>query len=130
MAELSARCKCPRKCKLDNSPFGVRQVMQLGWDGQLGKVGSLGGGPHACLLGALADRLLVARAAPAPAGLLSLEVSPRHLPILHCLLLAWASLASLPLLPGAVCTSYACACKQGQQGCKGRCVPLSTDCVG
>lgn len=76
------------------------QVMQLGWDGQLSKVGSLGGGPPACLLGALADRLLVARAAPAPAGLLSLEVSPRHLPILHCLLLAWATLSSSPLLPG------------------------------
>ncbi len=78
------------------------QVMQLSWDGKLSKVGSLGGGPHACLLGALADRLLVARAAPAPAGLLSLEISPRHLPILHCLLLAWATLSSSPLLPGAL----------------------------
>ncbi|KAK9868616.1 hypothetical protein WJX84_006947 [Apatococcus fuscideae] len=80
----------------------AHQVMQLGWDGKLSKVGSLGGGPQACLLGALADRLLVARAAPGPAGLLSLEVSPRHLPILHCLLLAWATLSSSPLLPGGM----------------------------
>ncbi|KAK9864759.1 hypothetical protein WJX84_012411 [Apatococcus fuscideae] len=83
----------------------AHQVMQLGWDSRLTKVGSLGGGPSACLLGALADRLLVARAAPAPAGLLSLEVSPRHLPILHCLLLAWATLSSSPLLPGGMARS-------------------------
>ena len=99
-------------CAMVGMAFSDRmwvQVMQLGWDGKLSKVGSLGGGPHACLLGALADRLLIARAAPAPAGLLSLEISPRHFPILHCLLLAWATLASLTLAPRYTASFSECA---------------------
>ena len=73
------------------------QVKQLAWDGQVSEVCSLGGGPPAALLGALADRLLLARGSV----LGSTEVSARHVSLLPCLLLGWASLAACAILPGA-----------------------------
>ena len=69
----------------------------MGWDGSLTPVCSLGNSySHAALLGALADRLLIARA------LLSggVEVVQRYIPLLHPLLLGWATLAASNILPG------------------------------
>jgi hypothetical protein len=80
------------------------QVKQLAWDGHVYEVCSLGGGPPAALAGALADRLLVARGS----GASGTEVSARHVSLLPCLLLGWASLASCAILPGVTLPAPAC----------------------
>ena len=96
-ARLAVRPNSVLHCRLTRTLAGCAQVKQLAWDGQVCEVCSLGGGPPAALLGALADRLLVARGS----ALSGTEVSARHVSLLPCLLLGWASLAACAILPGA-----------------------------
>lgn len=61
------------------------------------------------LAGALADRLLIARAGPSGGRV---DVSPRYLALLQPLLLGWATLAATDCLPGMSSTSsfVSCSC--------------------
>ena len=75
------------------------QVQQVGWDGALTPLCSLGNGSSpASLLGALADRLLIARGTSAG----GVDVVQHYVPLLHPLLLGWATLAASNILPGAL----------------------------
>ena len=75
------------------------QVQQVGWDNSLTPLCSLGNSNSpACLLAALADRLLIARGTPTG----GVEVVQHYVPLLHPLLLGWATLAASNILPGAL----------------------------
>eukprot|EP00887_Chlorella_sp_A99_P003020 scaffold9.g3020.t1 len=83
---------------------GAGQVAQVCWDGKAQHLCSLlsggGGAAAAGLLGALADRLLVATAAAAGPGGARAEVCGRAVGVLQPMLLGWASLAGRRILPG------------------------------
>ncbi|PSC69692.1 Transducin WD40 repeat-like superfamily [Micractinium conductrix] len=75
----------------------IGQVLQVCWDGKLVHLCSLLGGASPALLGALADRLLIATR---PKGTDRAEVCGRGVSVLQPLLLGWASLAQRRLVPG------------------------------
>lgn len=73
------------------------QVLHVCWDGRVVHLASLLGGPPPALLGALADRLLLASRRD-PGG--RTEVAPRGFCPLQPMVEGWVTLAALRLLPG------------------------------
>lgn len=79
----------------------ANQVFMAGWDGSPMHMASLLSGPPITILGVLADRLILAMRGEGP-GLLAgrTETATRGFSVLPVLLLGWAGVASLGILPG------------------------------
>jgi hypothetical protein len=94
-------------------------VLHVCWDGRVVHLASLLGGPPPALLGALADRLLLASRRD-PGG--RTEVAPRGFCPLQPMVEGWVTLAALRLLPGALAVPT-CLAPSCRAGCRLRAPP-------
>lgn len=81
----------------------TNQVFCMQWEGGIAHMASLLSGPPVTLVGALADRLIVAARGDGP-GLLAgrAEVATRGFAVLPPMLVAWSSLGARGILPGGM----------------------------